>query len=427
MTRRAPTRSSRTARAAAAFASLAASFALALPGAPARADDRAPAPAAPTRTASAPVGTASFFSVQSVATGSAVIVIAGDAIRGALSVEWAEEAAGPSTGPEAPPAAAPSVVTATVTSPGRSAEARLAPLRPDARYRATVRGTAGAALSEITFRTPPLPGAREVVFAAFGDTGELPQEFVGAPSSKAGVARAVLASTPRPELAVHTGDIAYPDGSWQAYRLLFFGPMQTLARALPIFPSLGNHDVRDANGRAALDVFATPANNPEKSERYYSFDWGDVHFVALDVVTSPFTLESPQRRWLVDDLVRSQAAWKVVYFHYPPFSDASHGDNKAVIEELVPVLEAAKVDLCLTGHDHCYERLAPRNGVTYIVTGGGGAKTYEIEPTPRLVFGRSVHHFVRGRADARRMTLEAVGVDGAVFDAVTLEKAARPR
>jgi hypothetical protein len=402
------------------------------------------APRPPTRTAiRAP---ASFFSIQDVSTSGAAVVVAGDAASGRVEVDWFDAGSSPRgdavrSGPDragpgvvrahgrrgegGPGGAAAAPLGTTVAAsvvPGRVVEARLSGLAPDRRYRYVVRGTGGARLHEAIFGTPPLPGGRAITFAVIGDTGELPLEYLGAPSAKAAVARAVLDSEPRPELVLHMGDVVYPDGSWAFYKAFFFGPMQPLMGEIPVFASLGNHDVRAEMGRAWLEVFSTRANNADRTERYYSFDWGDVHFVALDSASSPIDEGSPQRRFLEEDLAASDAAWKVVYFHHPPFSDAAHKDDERLKRELVPLLERAKVDLVLSGHDHCYERLRPVNGVTYVVSGGGGARPYEIEPTERLVSGRSVHHFVRGRADARRLTLEAIDTDGRVFDAVSLER-----
>jgi hypothetical protein len=45
----------------------------------------------------------------------------------------------------------------------------------------------------------------------------------------------------------------------------------------------------------------------------------------------------------------------------------------------LPVLKAAGVQLILNGHDHGYQHMK-KDGVDYIVTGGGGAKLYKIDP-----------------------------------------------
>ncbi len=56
------------------------------------------------------------------------------------------------------------------------------------------------------------------------------------------------------------------------------------------------------------------------------------------------------------------------------------------------------------------------------MTGGGGAELYPVDPSPRLAHGASLHHFVRRRANARRLLLEAIDLEGKVFDSIAIEK-----
>jgi 3',5'-cyclic AMP phosphodiesterase CpdA len=313
-------------------------------------------------------------------------------------------------------------------------------LEPDTSYRYAVYDAETLALrEEATFRTAPPPGAREIVFAAFGDTGgEI--EHVGAGyglfariggflaggpwrGRQGELARRVLED--RPELCLHTGDVVYPVGAREAYAEAFFRPFAPLIREVPLFPVVGNHDVMTEGGKPFDEVFHTPANNPQKSPRYYSFDWGDVHFVALDSFSKKaMQRDGPQIQWLMEDLARSRAPWKVCFLHEPPFSEGKKHDSKKVQHRLLPTFEALGVDLVLSGHDHNYQRFRPIRGITYLVTGGGGVSTYDVAASERTAAAREVFHYVRGRADAHRLILEAVDFDGHVFDSVRLEKGA---
>jgi 3',5'-cyclic AMP phosphodiesterase CpdA len=165
--------------------------------------------------------------------------------------------------------------------------------------------------------------------------------------------------------------------------------MAALLRQVPLFPSLGNHEYVTNQGQPYLDNFYLPANNPAGTERYYSFDWGPVHFVALDS-SCAIGLASPdrctlaaQKSWLASDLAASQQPWKVIFFHHPPWSTGAHGSQLTMRREFAPIFEQYGVDLVLTGHDHNYERTRPMRGdnvapsgtrgVTYVVVGSGGA------------------------------------------------------
>jgi 3',5'-cyclic AMP phosphodiesterase CpdA len=169
-------------------------------------------------------------------------------------------------------------------------------------------------------------------------------------------------------------------------------------------------------------MFTTPANGPVASERYYSFDWGDVHVLVLDVISTDFGHGGRQWSFADADLAAASSSWKLVVLHYPPYSAGPSGGNGEVRRELPPVFEARQVDVVFSGHDHGYQRFAARNGVRYIVTGGGGAPPDPIRSVPELASFRSVCHFVRGRADATSLQLEAIGTDGVVFDSLVLRR-----
>lgn len=69
--------------------------------------------------------------------------------------------------------------------------------------------------------------------------------------------------------------------------------------------------------------------------------------------------------WLKEDLAQNTKQWLIVAFHHPPYSKGSHnsddmedsaGRMARVRENVLPILEAAAVDLVLSGHSHMYER-----------------------------------------------------------------------
>jgi hypothetical protein len=65
-------------------------------------------------------------------------------------------------------------------------------------------------------------------------------------------------------------------------------------------------------------------------------------------------------------------------------------------------------------------------GVTYIVTGGGGAPLYPSGSDTWTAYSESRHEYLRGTADACTLDIQAVGADSAVFDTVTLTQCAAP-
>jgi hypothetical protein len=126
------------------------------------------------------------------------------------------------------------------------------------------------------------------------------------------------------------------------------------------------------------DNFSLPVNGEaggvaSNNEAYYSYNYGNVHFVSLDSdgfesgSTKLYDTLGPQVTWLKQDLAANKQKWTVVYFHHPPYTKGTHDSDgsstlKRLRENLVRILERYKVDLVLNGHSHCYERSYLING-----------------------------------------------------------------
>ncbi|MCA1719103.1 MAG: metallophosphoesterase [Actinobacteria bacterium] len=170
-----------------------------------------------------------------------------------------------------------------------------------------------------------------------------------------------------------------------------------------------------------------PRNNPEDTGRYYSFDWANAHFVALDselYYDDEGGDSERQKAWLERDLGETRQPWKFVFFHRPPYSSSEHGSDLVVREDLEPTLARHGVDVVFSGHDHDYERTVQIKGVTYVVTGGGGKDLYEAGESEWTAFSRSAPHAVRVRVDGDCLRLEAVEPNDAVVDHLNRARAA---
>ncbi len=217
------------------------------------------------------------------------------------------------------------------------------------------------------------------------------------------------------DLMIHTGDIAYNSGQLFEFEENVFGVYQDLLRNIPLFPVAGNHDYHTQNGAAFRSVFALPGDSGEKS---YSYDWGRVHFVALDTEVSYATLAE----WLDADLTATSAPWKIVYLHRPPYSTGDHGSDTSLRNKLAPIFEKHGVQLVLAGHDHDYERMIPQNGVAYFVTGGGGRGTRPVGTSSFTAFSAEVIHFLYGEVLEDKMIIHAVDGTGTEFDSLVIAR-----
>ena len=127
------------------------------------------------------------------------------------------------------------------------------------------------------------------------------------------------------------------------------------------------------------------------------------------------------------DLAATSQPWKIAYFHRPPYSSGSeHGSDLTVRAAFGPIFERYGVQLVLSGHDHDYERTLPQDGVTYVVSGGGGAFLYSVAKSSFTAYAAARHHYVHVDVDSCTLELRAIGLDGSTFDSETLSRCASP-
>jgi 3',5'-cyclic AMP phosphodiesterase CpdA len=292
---------------------------------------------------------------------------------------------------------------------GRRHAVAIADLRPGSTYHYRVEG-AGGSWPAGSFRTAPPGEGASFSFAVVGDSGS---------GGKGQLAVAGLLERLGPDLVLHTGDVVYPAGEERHYDRRFFTPYREIIKEVPVFPVLGNHDVRKGNGAAFLENFCPPLGSPGSTKRYYSFDWGDAHFVALDselYYGDRGGSAKRQEAFLERDLAATGKPLKIAFLHRSPYGSSRHGGDERVRHELAPIFERHKVNLVFAGHDHVYERTVPVGGVTYVVSGGGGRRLYPAGKGRLTARSRSAHHAVLVRVDGRHFSLKAVEPDGTVFD-----------
>jgi hypothetical protein len=238
---------------------------------------------------------------------------------------------------------------------------------------------------------------------------------------------AELVDSFRSDYVITTGDNNYPSGDastidqniGQYFSELIFpykGSYGSSATENRFFPTLGNHDWYSQNAAAYLDYFTLPGN-----ERYYDVVFGDVHFFALDSderEPDGITADSVQANWLRQTVATSKQAFNIVAMHHPPFSSGPHGNNTAM---QWPYAEWG-IDLVLAGHDHGYERIE-QNGITYVVSGLGGASIYSYgDGVPgSLVRYASQYGATLLEADSQEMRISFFNVDGQLVDSARLK------
>jgi acid phosphatase type 7 len=231
------------------------------------------------------------------------------------------------------------------------------------------------------------------------------------------------------------GDMAYPDGTYQELEDAYFGVNAPLMSRLPFFSTPGNHEYNTDSAAPYLSGVAAPACGVPTPDlgRYYSFDWGNAHFVAVDSNLLLTSRASAMLAWLNADLAATTQHWRIVFVHHTPYPTGFHlGDPVcAAVQQMVnPIVESYGVQLVLAGHEHGYERTYPLAGgqiaapgspsTTYIVTGGGGGALESVGTSPLTALSVQAFHYLRVNVDGPSLTLTAVGMDGSTIDQVTL-------
>jgi hypothetical protein len=360
------------------------------------------------------------------------------------------------------------------------------------------------------------PRGGKIRFVAFGDNsyGDISDRAI-----------AYHAYVQHPDFVMNCGDNVYDSGTDNEYQRFFFPVYNSdvahvrqgapLLRSVPFYTVIANHDVqdKDANGHEIADfkknpdalafytamhlplngpvlpTYPTPIMGPAEAvtafrtaagARYprmanYSFDYGDAHVLCLDSNRYIDPNDGPLQDWIAQDLSATDARWKFVVFHHPPFNVGDEHYKVQHMRVLSPLFERHRVDIVMSGHEHTYQRPRPLTfapagpgrstviadqdrrvpgtfsidrefdgvthrrptGILYIVTGAGGKHLYDpgFTDTPsrwrhadddhadymvKMVCDR--HSLTVFDIDGPHLTMAQIDEDGVEFDRIRIDK-----
>jgi acid phosphatase type 7 len=217
---------------------------------------------------------------------------------------------------------------------------------------------ASADENQFFYTYPELGTARAVRIWVIGDAG-------GGNAGQEQVRDAYTAYTGKrhTDLWLQLGDNAYKSGTDLEYQKKNFEIYTNMYRKSVSWPTIGNHekDLAVYKKSYALPTKGEAGGVPSGDEAYYSFDFGNIHFICLNSM-GDLAQGGSQWMWTSNDLAQTTAKWIIAYWHHPPYSKGVHDSDKpGSIEEktrtiFLPLLEQGGVDLVLTGHSHSYER-----------------------------------------------------------------------
>ena len=155
--------------------------------------------------------------------------------------------------------------------------------------------------------TAPVPGtAKPTRIWVIGDSG-----------TANGNARAVrdaflnFTESRDPDLWIMLGDNAYQDGTDTEYQAAVFDTYPQVLPRTVLWPTFGNHDGYTADSTTEsgpyYEIFSLPRNGEaggvaSGTEAYYSFDYGNMHFICLDSKETDRSADGAMMTWLEADL-----------------------------------------------------------------------------------------------------------------------------
>ncbi len=200
-----------------------------------------------------------------------------------------------------------------------------------------------------------------------------------------------------PDFLVNVGDLVQygPRADWDTE---FFNPMAGLIKSMPIYVSIGNHELESPN---FSEYLAFPN---QEHEHYYSFQYGNAFFIFLDNNIAAYPTanypaideESDQYAWLEEQLssTEAQAAqWLFVVGHVPIYAIGTSNNYTLNRENILPLLIDYGVDVYYTGHIHDYER-GYSQGLHHIISGGGGGPlNHRVRDIPEITHYAANYHY----------------------------------
>jgi len=229
--------------------------------------------------------------------------------------------------------------------------------------------------------TPP-PGA-PAKFILLGDTQKTMTLEFWRPhydAERRAVIQALLAEAPA--FVVNSGDLVCHGGRRADWRRFCDENELLFNAAVAYYPALGNHDYYGGSGSALqyrAEVFPHVG-----TRRWYEVRFEAVLIAILDSNFDELSAEQirEQDAWL-EALLRSAEADAAIRHvllvcHHPPYTNAKGLPESRDVQDHFVSRATPKVRVFFSGHVHNYERFQ-KNGVQFLVSGGGGGPTRDLE------------------------------------------------
>ena len=113
--------------------------------------------------------------------------------------------------------------------------------------------------------------------------------------------------------------------------------------------------------------------------------------------------EAEQLAWFQAELAKPRARYTAVIAHHPLYTNGKHGDIKPLIAAWDGLLRKHGVHFYFCGHDHDLQHLEFEDHPTsFVITGAGGARLYELKENGRGPFAQMVYGFTHLQVSEER-------------------------
>ena len=252
-------------------------------------------------------------------------------------------------------------------------------------------------------------------FVAFGDTRFHDPSDVDAANPAVRQALVAAIDQEHPAFISLGGDLVYAGDSQEDWRVWDSETAVWREHKIPVYPAIGNHELKGNQQNALGNYFA---RFPDlHGSRFYSVRAANTLMLVLDSALGE--VSGPQGDWLRSMLehLPSDIDFVFVVLHHPPYTSSSNehlgGGHSARSHEqmLAAYLEERQTQIrarivLFSGHVHNYER-HEHGGITYFVTGGGGAHAYPVPRKPDDPYRDPGinYHYLLAQVDRNRLSI----------------------
>jgi Icc-related predicted phosphoesterase len=184
-----------------------------------------------------------------------------------------------------------------------------------------------------------------------------------------------------PAFVVNGGDVVCHGGRWADWRRFCDENRDLFSERIAYFPALGNHDYYGGADALRLRAEVFPHVG---TRRWYEVRWRSLLVAVLDSNFDELSVDQirSQNEWL-EQLLKSaetdaSIAHIVLVCHHPPYTNAKGLSESREVQQHFVSRITPKVRVFFSGHVHNYERFR-KNGVQFLVSGGGGGPTRDLE------------------------------------------------